>query len=724
MIFFISVEVLNCLHKIGSSFGPSLTNVYYGSDFVLSCTLFPVFLVQVTYPAPLAQASWSPDDLPSTVASNLHQGSDVTTMDFHPSHQTLLLGMICSFSLLYLCSSSFSLLYLCSNSFSLCIHPGTLFYSSLGLTETRSAKKKKSSSPPVIFLTVGERGVVRIWNSDGAICLFEQGSSDVAISSVKDELKRGFMRAVLLPSDQGLLCLTDDQQFLFYSLPKSDEETFCLKLSRRLVGYNEEVVDMKFLGDDEKFLAVATNTEQVGVYDLASMSCSYVLTGHSDIVLSLDTCISSSGETLVETGSKDNSVRLWENKSCVGIGTGHMGAVGAVAFSKKQKGFVVSGSSDRTLKVWSLDGLQDNGSEIMNLRAKAVVAAHDKDRNSLAVAPNDSLVCSGSQDRTACVWRLPDLVSMVVLKGHKRGIWCKEFSPVDHCVITASGDKTIKIWALSDGACLKTFEGHTSSVLRVSYLTRGKQFVSSGADGLVKLWTVETNECIATYDKHEEKVWALAVGKKTEMLATGGGDAVVNLWHDSTVDDTEEAFRNEEEGVLKGQELENALSDANYIKAIKTGFELRKPQKLFELFSELIKLTDEVYQLFEYVQEWNSKPKLCSVAQFVLSRINGITEILEGLIPYTHRHFSRADRLERNTLLLGYTLQGMSVIEPPENNDRQQSDENQVKEILGEVLNSEQTDASAEAKQLSSKKRKSSKSKENRKMKPRKAAYV
>jgi U3 small nucleolar RNA-associated protein 13 len=29
------------------------------------------------------------------------------------------------------------------------------------------------------------------------------------------------------------------------------------------VGYNEEVVDMKFVGDDEKFLALATNLEQV-----------------------------------------------------------------------------------------------------------------------------------------------------------------------------------------------------------------------------------------------------------------------------------------------------------------------------------------------------------------------------------------------------------------------------------------------------------------------------
>ncbi|KAI3905054.1 hypothetical protein MKX01_017300 [Papaver californicum] len=625
---------------------------------------------------------------------------------------------------------------------------------------------KKKSSPPVFFLTVGERGVVRIWNSEGAICLFEQGSSDVAISSNKDELKGGFMAAVLLPSDQGLLCLTADQQFLFYSLAKSDEEAFCLKLSKRLVGYNEEIVDMKFLGGDDQFLAVATNIEQISilivrVYDLASMSCSYVLTGHSEIVLCLDTCIFSSGKTLVVTGSKDNSVRLWENSSCIGIGTGHSGAVGAVAFSKKQKNFIVSGSCDRILKVWSLDGLQDNGNGIMNLRAKAVVAAHEKDINSLAVAPNDNLVCSGSQDRTACVWRLPDLVSVVVLKGHKRGIWCVEFSPVDQCVITGSGDKTIKIWAISDGACLKTFEGHTSSVLRVSFLTRGTQFVSSGADGLVKLWTVKTNECIATYDQHEDKVWALAVGKKTEMLATGGGDAVVNLWHDSTIEDKEEAFRKEEEGVLKGQELENALSDANYIKVIKIAFELRRPHKLFDLFSELFRKKhaedqvdkalqslgiDELYQLFEYVREWNSKPKLCSVAQFVLSRvfstlppkeiieIKGITEILEGLIPYTQRHVSRADRLERTTLLLDYTLHGISVIEPLETNDSQRlpngesalqhSDENETKEMLGEVLNSEQTDAPTEAKQLSSKKRRSTKSKEIGKVKPRKAGYT
>lgn len=53
--------------------------------------------------------------------------------------------------------------------------------------------------------------------------------------------------------------------------------------------------------------------------------------------------------------------------------------------------------SDHTIKVWSLDGLSDYVGQPFNLKAKAAVAAHDKDINSLAVAPNDSLVCSGSQ---------------------------------------------------------------------------------------------------------------------------------------------------------------------------------------------------------------------------------------------------------------------------------------------------------------------------------------
>ncbi|KAF7029142.1 hypothetical protein CFC21_040960 [Triticum aestivum] len=46
---------------------------------------------EATYPAPTPQPSWSLDDLPRTVACTLSQGSNVTSMDFHPSRHTLLL---------------------------------------------------------------------------------------------------------------------------------------------------------------------------------------------------------------------------------------------------------------------------------------------------------------------------------------------------------------------------------------------------------------------------------------------------------------------------------------------------------------------------------------------------------------------------------------------------------------------------------------------------------
>ncbi|KAK9757313.1 hypothetical protein RND81_01G155600 [Saponaria officinalis] len=622
------------------------------------------------------------------------------------------------------------------------IHSGTPLYDSLSLHKLGKSK----STQEVYFLTAGERGIVRIWNSEGAVCLFEQKTSDVVVGSDQDDQRRGFTAARMLLSDQGLLCVTADQQFLFYSPLKHSEEVLDLGLSKRLIGYNEEIVDMKFVGEDENFLAVATNLEQVQVYDLASMSCSYVLAGHSGIILCLDTCIGSSGSTYIVTGSKDNSVRLWdtETRECIGVGIGHLGAVGAVAFSKKQRNFFVSGSSDHTLKVWSFEGLIVNSDKPNSLKVKGAVGAHNKDINSIAIAPDDSLVCSGSQDRTARLFRLPDLVEVGTLVGHKRGIWFVEFSPVDPCVLTASGDKTIKLWSVHDHSCLKTFEGHTSSVLRASFITRGAQLVSTGADGVLKLWSVKSSECIATYDQHEDKVWALAIGRKTEMLATGGSDAVINLWNDSTAVEKEEAFRKEEEGVLRGQDLENAISDADYAKAVLLAFELKKPHKLFELLSELYRKNiaedhlrkalqplgmEELRRLLEYIREWNTKPKLCHVANSVLlqvfsmhpptdiAEVKGIGEILEGLIPYSQRHYNRIERLERSLFLLDYTLNGMSVIEPEDdsreivNSSKNEANRDNASNHQEEMDTDFVTEMATETKpNKSSKKRKSKKS--------------
>ncbi|KAL7003822.1 hypothetical protein U1Q18_004966 [Sarracenia purpurea var. burkii] len=106
----------------------------------------------------------------------------------------------------------------------------------------------------------------------------------------------------------------------------------------------------------------------------------------------------------------------------------------------------------------------------------------------------------------------------------------------------------------------------------------------------------------------------------------------------------------------------------------------------------------------------------------ILFQISGIGELLEGLIPYCQRHFSRIDRLDRSTFLLDYTLMGMSVIEP-EMEGREEKDMHAIhadpmhadEEALAEAAGVEEQKMAHDEvlkERASSKKRKSNKSRD------------
>lgn len=81
-----------------------------------------------------------------------------------------------------------------------------------------------------------------------------------------------------------------------------------------------------------------------------------------------------------------------------------------------------------------------------------------QDVNSVAVSPNDKLLASGSQDRTAKLWSLAgdgNIGLLGVFRGHRRGVWAVCFSPVDQVLATSSADGTTKLWSLQDFSCLK-----------------------------------------------------------------------------------------------------------------------------------------------------------------------------------------------------------------------------------------------------------------------------
>lgn len=55
---------------------------------------------------------------------------------------------------------------------------------------------------------------------------------------------------------------------------------------------------------------------------------------------------------MLASGGKDNSIRVWDEAGeCLAVGQGHVGAVSALAFSRRSLSFLVSGGADKLLKV-------------------------------------------------------------------------------------------------------------------------------------------------------------------------------------------------------------------------------------------------------------------------------------------------------------------------------------------------------------------------------------
>ena len=497
-----------------------------------------------------------------------------------------------------------------------------------------------------------------------------------------------------------LIVVLHDQSILLQSLDPSEE-------SRLLFGHNDEILDIKQIGDVERmFVAVATNSPQIRLLDRDAFG-SQVLRGHTDTVLALDR-IGPSGRLLC-SGSKDKTARVWDasGRRCVYLATGHTDAVTAVAASRRSDAFIVTAGRDLTVKVWLLPeepgkSSADAPHEPLRLQAKLTAKAHDKDINSVDVAPNDKLFATGSQDRTAKVWNVQDGSLLATLSGHRRGIWSVQFSPVDRCLATSSGDRTIKIWSLADYSCLKTFEGHTNSVLKVVFLSQGMQLASTGSDGLVKLWTIKSNECEATLDEHTDKVWALLAADDGQTLITGGADSCISVWDDATLIEAEEKRHVQEQRLLQQQELANYLARKEYKRAIVLALTLNQPFCLLNLLRDIetsrsqsaadtstggsisgssavdavfaqLDLT-QVEQCLRYLRDWNTNVRNSRIAQMVLSillrsfqldallSLPTFKELLQALLPYTERHYQRLQQLLTDACLVDYTLLAMDPL--------------------------------------------------------------
>lgn len=539
------------------------------------------------------------------------------------------------------------------------------------------------STDSLQFITAGEKGTLRMWDANTALCVREQEKGPAEESAIT--------RLLYCPHREAVAVVTFDHNITVRSLND-------FGIHKQFVGFNDEVLDVRLLGDKEGFLAVATNSPHVRLFQLSTFHC-WLLRGHSDTVVALDTfpC----DPALLSTVSKDNTVKLWklhedDHVECIFTGKGHTQAVGSVACSRLGASFLVTGSQDTTLKLWEVPKRPRMVTVVdpfagASLVSKTTVAAHQKDINSVAISPNDQLVASASQDKTAKLWSAADLALIGTFRGHRRGIWCVQFSPVDQVLATSSADATIKLWSLSDFTCAKTFEGHECSVLKVIFLSHGMQLFSSGADGNLKLWNVNANECVQTLDQHENKAWALTANTEESILITGAADSTILVWKDCTLEERQEAMEKRETAILQEQQLSNLVKQKSWTKALQLALAMEYPFRALTIIKEilleedgeemlgesLIPLReDQIDVLLKFAATWNTNSKHSAAAQAILGvvlksfapdellRLPNCRSNLEAFLPYTERHFQRVSRLNQQAMFLEYLWSNMKLTDP------------------------------------------------------------
>ncbi|KAH3860700.1 transducin beta-like protein 3 [Dreissena polymorpha] len=540
------------------------------------------------------------------------------------------------------------------------------------------------------FITAGNKGTLRVWNAGTGKCVYTTDCVQARHSNTKqidvvdgdksEDTAQNIVQLVYTESVNRVTVVSYDQNIAILDVAN-------LRLKKQFAGNNDEILDVKYFGEGGRYVIVATNSPHIKVFELDTWDCQ-ILYGHTDIVLAVD--VIPNTDMFVSCG-KDNTVRLWKVNpeckqiTCLAVGQGHTNAVGALALARAKGKFLVTGSEDCTLKLWNLPSNFDL-STTLELKAGVTEKAHDKTISSVVVAPNDRFIATGSMDKLAKLWDAKDLSLLGVMRGHKRGIWCVQFSPIDQILASSSGDGEVKLWSLTDFSCVRTFEGHDCAVLRVAFLMRGMQLLTTGTNGLVKLWTIKSNECVKTFDEHGDKVWSLAMGEADDTFVTGAADSSLIVWKDVTETEQEEARQKKETAILQEQELSNLIHEKKYLKAIGLAITLEQPFRLLNILKEIMsgdsgndklydtlaKLRmDQIDALLRFSGQWNTNSRHCHEAQLVVScllrmypptRLKELANLkpsVEGLLPYSERHFGRLSRMVQQAMFLEYTWQCM-----------------------------------------------------------------
>jgi WD40 repeat protein len=200
---------------------------------------------------------------------------------------------------------------------------------------------------------------------------------------------------------------------------------------------------------------------------------------------------------LLASGSKDNTVRLWDTERALELRklSGHTNWIKAVAFSPDGK-LLATGAVDGVVKLWEVA----TGRELRSLSGGGSI-------NTIAFSPDARFVATGNAENSVQLWNAQTGQAERTLAGHTGAVSCLAFNPDGKLLATGARDNSVKLWDVTTGRELHTLAGHGDRVRTLAFSPDGRRLASGSNDRTIKLWDA-------------------ARGRETRTLA-GMSDAVV-----------------------------------------------------------------------------------------------------------------------------------------------------------------------------------------------------
>ncbi|KXS99948.1 hypothetical protein AC578_785 [Pseudocercospora eumusae] len=346
------------------------------------------------------------------------------------------------------------------------------------------------------------------------------------------------------------------------------------------------------------------------------------------------------------TGSQDKTVKKWNVSTSRAAYThkAHDKDINAIATSySTSHPLFASASQDRTVKIWDVDTGEAIGVLRGHKRGVWTVAFSPAGMPSLTISDGGNassakgMILTGSGDKTVKVWSLADYSCLRTFEGHINSVLKVVWLPPPEKssgdgrsvqVASAAGDGLVKVWDAQTSECAATLDNHIDRVWALA--------VKPAAT-----LTKDDQKAVAQ-EAYEEEGENSSQAPQLELVS-GSADSTLTFWTDTTTETALAATTVATQRIEQDQELQNAIRANSYREAIVLALQLNHPKRLLDLFSSVVD-TDmpdpgsftgrlevdgaiaslsegQLWNLYRRIRDWNANGRTAHVAQCILAAL-------------------------------------------------------------------------------------------------------